>query len=292
MHHSSRRALSTARMGIVLAVAVALSAMPLVASRAAAPETEQALQVAVNGSQRTPAFRLRDKYRHPLQTLEFFGIRPDMTVVEVLPGGGWYTEVLAPFLHDRGNLIEATPPVSSANPYFRKAATAYAAKLAAAPNVYGKVEIMPFEPPDYMPLGAPASADLVVTFLNLHDFVYVNVHKEILDDIVQRFFHSAVQVLRPGGRLGVVAHRARPGMPLVESLPLGRLPQDYVIAQARRAGLTLVATSEISANPRDDGTTPVWNLPPMLKQGTLNRDKYQATGEADDMTLLFAAPKE
>ena len=292
MHHSSRRAISTARMGIVLAVAVALSAMPLVASRAAAPEAEQALQGAVNGSQRTPAFRLRDKYRHPLQTLELFGIRPDMTVVEVLPGTGWYTEILAPFLRDRGNLIEATPPVSSANPYFRKAAIAYAAKLAAAPNVYGKVEITPFEPPDYMPLGAPGSADLVVTFLNLHDFVYVNVHKEILDDIMQRFFHSAVQVLRPGGRLGVVAHRARPGMPLVESLPLGRLPQDYVIAQARRAGLTLVATSEISANPRDDGTTPVWNLPPMLKQGTLNRENYQAIGEADDMTLLFATPKE
>ena len=279
-------------MGVILAMAALLSAVPLATSRAATPDTEQALRAAVDGPQRTPAFRLRDKYRHPLQTLEFFGIRPDMTVVEVLPGGGWYTEILAPFLRDRGKLIEATPALSSANPFFRKGAAAYAAKLSAAPDVYGKVETTAFEPPDYMPLGAPGSADLVVTFLNMHDFVYANVHKEILSDIVQRFFRSALQVLKPGGRLGVVAHRARVGMPLAESLPLGRLPQDYVIQQARRAGLTLVATSEISANPRDDGTNPVWNLPPTLKQGAQDREKYLTIGESDDMTLLFAAPKE
>ncbi len=291
MTHSSRgRSRARATFGGVLAAV--LLVVPLAAGRAAAPDTEQALQAVLDGPQRTPAFKQRDKYRHPLQTLEFLGIRPDMTVVEVLPGGGWYTEILAPFLRDHGKLLEATPVVSSANPYYRRTATAFAAKLAAAPDVYGKVGITPFEPPDYMPLGAPGSADMVVTFLNLHDFVYVNVHKEILDDIVQRFFRAALQVLRPGGRLGVVEHRAKAGMGLAESLPLGRLPQDYVIQQARRAGLTLIETSEATANPRDDGSNPVWNLPPMLKLGEQDRSKYLEIGESDNMTLLFAAPKE
>ena len=280
-------------IAMLLALAGTVSALPVTASWAAMPpDAEQALQAVLDGPQRTSAFKSRDKYRHPLQTLEFFGIRPDMTVVEVLPGGGWYTEILAPFLRDHGTLIEATPALSSANPFFRRGAAAFAAKLAAAPDVYGKVETTAFEPPDYMPLGAPGSADRVVTFLNLHDFVYANVHKEILDDIVQRFFRSALQVLKPGGRLGVVEHRAKAGMGLSESIPLGRVPQDYVIEQAKRAGLTLVATSEANANKRDDGTNPVWNLPPMLRLGEQDRAKYLEIGESDDMTLLFAAPAE
>lgn len=273
----------------MLILAGTLATLP---TRAATPDTAQALQAVLDGPQRTPAFKERDKYRHPLETLEFFRLQPDMTVIEVLPGGGWYTEILAPFLRDHGKLIEATPARSSANPFFRRGADAFAAKLAAAPDVYGKVETTAFEPPEYMPLGAPGSADMVVTFLNLHDFVYANVHKEILDDVVQRFLRSAQLVLKPGGLLGVVEHRARAGMPLAESIPLGRVPQDYVIRQAKRAGLELVATSEANANLRDDGSNPVWDLPPMLRLGAQDRGKYLAIGESDDMTLLFTVPKQ
>ncbi len=282
-----------AMLRTMLILAGTLASLPPSAAGAAAPtDPVQALQAVLDGPQRTPAFKLRDTYRHPLQTLEFFRIRPNMTVVEVLPGGGWYTEILAPYLRDHGKLIEATPALSSSNPFFRRGAASFVAKLSAAPDVYAKVETIAFEPPDYMPLGGPGSADMVVTFLNLHDFIYANVHKEVLDDVLQRFFRSAVQVLKPGGLLGVVEHRARAGATVSDSVPLGRVPQDYVLHQAKRAGLTLVATSEVNANPRDDGTNPVWNLPPMLKLGGQDRDKYLAIGESDNMTVLFTVANE
>ena len=137
--------------GFALALAGAIAALPAVTQAATTPAVDQALQADIDGPQRTPAFKRRDAYRHPLQTLEFFGIRPDMAVVEVLPGRGWFTEILAPFLRDHGALIEATPAVSSPSPFMRKGAEAYVKKLAASPNVYGKVTTTPFESPEYMP---------------------------------------------------------------------------------------------------------------------------------------------
>ncbi len=232
----------------------------------------------------------RDRYRHPLQTLEFFGIRPDMTVVEVLPGGGWYTEILAPFLRDKGQLIEATPPASSPNPFFRKMALKYKAKLDAKSNVYGRVKTEPFEPPAYMGLGPPDSADMVVTFLNMHDFMYANVHGDVTGMVAERFFRSAYLALKPGGILGVVAHRAPATMPVTQSFKLGRLPQTYVIRKAEQAGFRLAGTSKVSANPKDPGTMPVWYLPPMLSQGQNDRAHYKAIGPGDDMTLRFVKP--
>ncbi|MBS2132140.1 class I SAM-dependent methyltransferase (plasmid) [Burkholderia thailandensis] len=252
-----------------------------------ADDTNQTLKAAIDGQHRTPAFKQRDRYRHPLATLEFFGIRPDMSVVEVLPGAGWYTEILAPFLKERGRLIEATPPVSSANPFYRKMANMYEGKLLSNPEIYGKVQTLAYEPPEYMPLGAPESADMIATFLNLHDFVYVNTHGEVTDAIMQRFFQSAYQALKPGGVLGIVEHRARAGESVSDAIPKGRIPQSYVIQQAMRAGFELAGTSEINANPKDDGSYPVWYLPPTLKLGNKDRDKYLAIGESDDMTLRF-----
>ena len=249
-----------------------------------------ALQKAIEGSQRTPAYVERDRFRHPLQTLDFFGMRPDMTVVEVLPGAGWYTEILAPFLRDQGQLIEATPPISSPDPFSRKMATKYAAKLNADSAVYGRVTVEPFEPPSYMGLGPPSSVDMIVTFRNIHDFMYANVHGHVSDAIALRFFRSAYRALKPGGILGVVAHRAPAGMPIAESFKLGRLPQRYVISLAERAGFHLAGTSEISANPKDPGTIPVWYLPPTLSQGRQDLAHYNAIGEGDDMTLRFEKP--
>ncbi|WP_350357439.1 methyltransferase [Paraburkholderia fungorum] len=252
---------------------------------------DQTLTAVIDGAQRTPAFRQRDKYRHPLATLEFFGIRPDMTVVEVLPGAGWYTEILAPFLKTRGQLIEATPPTTSVNPFFRKMAGMYGKKLLGNPQAYGKVAMTAFEPPEYMPLGGPESADMVVTFLNLHDFVYSNAHNETTDAVMQRFFLSAYQVLKPGGVLGIVEHRARAGETVADAIAKGRVPQDYAIREARQAGFELAGTSEVNANPKDDGSDPVWYLPPTLKLGDKDRQKYLAIGESDDMTLRFIKPK-
>ena len=245
----------------------------------------QGLQAALKGPQRSPAHAARDKARHPGETLAFFGIRPDMRVIEVLPGGGWYTEILAPFLREHGTLIEATPPATASNPFMRKRAQQYAAKLAADPSVYGKVRREPFELPQYMALGAPDSADMVLTFRNMHDLMFANVHGVPTDALMQRFFRSAYDVLKPGGVLGIVGHRADPHMPAGKSFHLGRLPQAFVVREAGQAGFRLAASSEINANPKDPRTEPVWKLPPS------NHDaKAEAIGDADNMTLKLVKP--
>lgn len=253
-------------------------------------DVHRELEAAINGPQRSPGNIKRDKYRHPEQTLEFFGIRPDMKVIEVLPGGGWYTEILAPFLHDRGRLAEATLPASSENPFARKLATRYAEKLAAKPDIYGRVIREPFELPAYMALGAPDSADMVLTFRNMHDLIFANVHGEVTDALMQRFLRSAYQVLKPGGTLGIVAHRASPDMPVAKSYALGRLPQAFLVREVEQAGFHLSGTSEVNANAKDPRTIPVWYLPPSLAQGQTDREKYEAIGEADNMTLKFVKP--
>jgi predicted methyltransferase len=279
------------RLLLFLPICIYIAALQVGAAIAGTPNgVQDALQKAIDGPQRTPAYVKRDPYRHPLQTLEFFGMRPDMTVIEVLPEGGWYTEILAPFLHDQGHLIEATPPISSPNSFSRKMAIKYKAKLDADPAVYGRVAAEPFEPPSYMDLGAPESVDMIVTFKNIHDFMYANVHGDVSDVIALRFFQSAYGALKPGGILGVVAHRAPAGTPIAETFKLGRLPQEYVVSLAERAGFRLAGTSEVSANPKDPGTIPVWYLPPMLSQGQQDIARYKAIGEGDDMTLRFEKP--
>ncbi|HYW75518.1 MAG TPA: hypothetical protein VFA48_02685 [Gammaproteobacteria bacterium] len=281
---------STLRYRFLLSLVALMLAMPALA--ATPPAVQKALKAAINGPQRTPAYAKRDRYRHPLQTLEFFGIRPDMRVVEVLPGGGWYTEILAPFLHDHGHLIEATPPTTSPNPFFRKMAKKYKAKLAADPSVYGHVKLQAFSPPAYMPLGAPDSADMILTFRNMHDLIYANVHGQVTALIMQRFFRSAYRALKPGGILGVVGHRANPDASVAKSHKLGRLPQHFVIQQAEQAGFKLAGTSGINANPKDPRDMPIWYLPPTLERGKTDRAHYKAIGEGDNMTLKFVKPGE
>ena len=280
-------------MRLQLAISLALVLGAAQATQAAPPpDVAPGLTAAIGGPQRSPAHVARDKYRHPEQTLAFFGIRPDMRVIEVLPGGGWYTEILAPFLHDHGMLIEATPPETSRSPFARRMAKRYADKLAAKPAIYGRVEREPFELPDYMPLGAPESADMVLTFRNMHDLIFANVHGKATDAMLQRFLRSAYGVLKPGGILGIVAHRADADMPAAKSFKLGRLPQAFLVREAEQAGFHLAAASEINANSKDPRTEPVWFLPPSLEGGANSRAKYAAIGEADNMTLKFIKPAQ
>ena len=271
------------RFALVLPLCAALLA-PGAAFAATPAGVQHELERAIAGPQRSSANVARDRNRHPLQALEFFGIRPDMTVTEVLPGGGWYTEILAPFLRDHGTLIEATPPSGPM-------AARFQAKLDANPAIYGRVRKTPFAPPESVALGPPNSADMILTFRNLHDFMYENVHGQETDAILMRFFRSALQTLKPGGVLGVEAHRAPRDMSPRESFKLGRLPQAFAVAEAERAGFQLAGTSEINANPKDPGTMPVWFLPPTLGQGTTDRARYEAIGEADNMELRFVKPK-
>lgn len=278
-------------LGIIILLAILPGAAMAAEPAANVPAASQALDAAINGPQRTPAYKARDKFRHPKQTLEFFGIQPGMTVVEVLPGGGWYTEILAPLLRDHGTLIEATAPLSDPQPFTHKMAVKYAGKLAADPGVYGKVQLTPFELPAYMHLGPPDTADMVVTFRNMHDFIFANVHGEVTDVLLQKFLRAAYQVLKPGGILGIVAHRANPGADIAESHAMERLPQAYVIREAEMAGFKLAGTSEINANPKDPRSFPVMYLPPgsMAKS---DQAKYDAIGEADNMTLKFVKPAD
>ena len=244
-----------------------------------------ALQHAVDGSWRSAANKARDRYRHPAETLEFFGLRPDMTVIELEPGGGWYTEILAPVLHDHGHLIEATPPLGTGKPFMRRMAQGFANKLKSDPAVYGNVAMIPFAPPGQVELGPPASADMVLTFRNAHD--WLNESPATLAAI----FQAAYEVLKPGGVLGVTEHRARAyADPLESSRALHRITEDYMIEAGLEAGFRLAGVSAVNANPKDAETVNVHRLPPDLSGPAGERAQMQAIGESDRMTLRFVKP--
>jgi predicted methyltransferase len=265
----------------VLAASLALSAVPCIPAPAGAAAAT--IQQAVAGSWRSAANKARDRYRHPVQTLEFFGLRPDMTVIELDPAGGWFTEILAPVLHDRGHLIEATPPATGR---MARMAAAFESKLKADPAVYGTVRTTPFAPPAQVKLGPPNSADMVLTFRNLHD--WLNNDPATLAAV----FRAAYEVLKPGGVLGVTEHRARPyEEATAASKALHRIPEDYVIEAGLKAGFQLAGASEVNANPKDAETVNVHRLPPDLSGSAGERAQMLAIGESDRMTLKFVKPQ-
>ncbi|MFI4878502.1 MAG: class I SAM-dependent methyltransferase, partial [Steroidobacterales bacterium] len=230
---------------ILLLAALLLPAVAGAATPGQAPTAQ--LQQAVNGRARAPANKARDRYRHPAETLAFFGIRPDMTVVELEPGGGWYTEILAPYLYERGHLIEAAPSSSAK----------FAAKLKAAPALYGHITMVPFAPPEQVRLGADHSADMVLTFRNTHDWLNDSPAE------LAAVFKAAFDVLKPGGVFGLTEHRAKPFADAVQSSKaLHRLPEDYLIDLGLKTGFRLDGASEINANPNDPEDLNIHHLPP------------------------------
>jgi predicted methyltransferase len=231
------------------------------------------LQKAVNGDWRSAAHKARDQYRHPIETLQFFGLKPDMTVIELEPGGGWYTEILAPVLYAQGHLLEASGPK-------------FADKIKANPAVFGHIgTIIPFDPPKEVQLGAANSADMVLTFRNTHDWLIDS------PDTLAAVFKSVFDVLKPGGVFGIEEHRAKPFAIATESAPaLHRIPEDYMIALALKTGFRVAGVSEINANPRDPEDINVHRLPPDLAGPAAEHAKMQAIGESDRMTLKFVKP--
>jgi predicted methyltransferase len=211
----------------------------------------------------------------------FFGIKPDMTVVEVWPGaGGWYTEILAPLLAERGKLYAAMPPRMPGNEYVTQSLAQFDAKLAARPDVYGKVTVTRLGPGDF-DIAPPGSADLVVTFRNLHNWMNQGFEKEALAEMYR--------ALKPGGVLGVEEHRGIAGRPQDPRAVSGYVDEQYAIDLITAAGFVLEARSEINANPKDtkDYEQGVWSLPPTYRAGNRDRAKYQAIGESDRFTLRF-----
>ena len=236
------------------------------------------------GDHRAPANKARDKYRHPKETLLFFGLRPDLTVVEISPGSGWYTEILAPVLHDAGQYFVAVSAITEKTPEaLRQNDTAYRGMLAAAPDLYGKVTLSVLSP-GALRVAPPGSADLVLTFRNVHNWAKAG----RADAMFKAFFEA----LKSGGTLGVVEHRARPDASFQQQIDSGYMTEAYVVDTAQQAGFKLVNKSEINANPKDTKDHPggVWTLPPTLRYGDENREKYLAIGESDRMTLKFVKP--
>ena len=272
--------LRPARPLTMLLCTLALS-MPLLAA-ADGGTADAAISQALKGAWREPANVARDQYRHPKETLEFFGLQPNMTVVELWPGAGWYTEVLAPVLHDQGQLIEAAIPTKG----FGESDNTQKLldKLAADKDVYGKVQVIDFAPPGKLSLGKDGSADMVLTFRNAHN--WEGQHQLLA------VFQAAFKVLKHGGVLGLTDHRAAPGKTVDQVFKSGYMPVDYIIQTAEKAGFKLAGQSEINANPKDDRDHPkgVWTLPPTYAMGDTDKAKYAAIGESDRMTLKFVKP--
>ncbi|MGH8176297.1 MAG: class I SAM-dependent methyltransferase [Steroidobacter sp.] len=270
-------------MGLRVAAAVlAATSLLLTACATTRSGASSAALDAVLAAEHRPAeHRARDTYRHPKETLQFFGIAPDMTVVEVWPGAGWYTEVLAPLLRDRGRLYAAHLDPSSGE-YAKSAVDAYKAKLADRPDLYDKVLLTTLAaPPAKSELAPPASANLVVTFRNMHNWMMFGWERAA--------FEAMHAVLKPGGMLGVVEHRGDPKIPQDPKAASGYVDEQYAIDLIESVGFRLVARSNINANPKDskDYEKGVWTLPPVYAAGETDRARYTQIGESDRFTLKF-----
>jgi len=249
-----------------------------------------AIDAALAGSHRSEANKARDGYRHPKETLEFFGLRPEMTVVEIWPGGGWYTEVLAPVLRERGKLYVAQYGSKPPFPYQQREMDTLAGKMRANPDLYRAVTPTALNLLTNELTIAPAgSADLVVTFRNVHNWFEEGYGPPNAAEVAFRAMFTAI---KPGGMLGVVDHRWPDPNTEDPAARNGYVSEQRVIELAEAAGFELAGRSEVNRNPRDTHDYPegVWTLPPDLALGERDREKYLAIGESDRLTLKFVKP--
>ena len=237
------------------------------------------LDQAIAGEHRSAKNKARDQYRNPKETLEFFGFTPSMTVVEITPGGGWYTEILAPALKGKGTLYGAHYADSGDDSYYSRSRRNLEKKLASN-DVFSEVKLTDFDPKKTSKLAPKGTADLVLTFRNLHNWG---------DKGMEQVFKDAYNALKKGGVLGVVEHRMPASQSWEENKRSGYVPQDLAVKYATAAGFKLAATSDVNANAKDTANHPkgVWTLPPRLALGDQDKEKYLAIGESDRMTLKF-----
>jgi predicted methyltransferase len=246
--------------------------------------TAQTLTSILAGDQRTEENRARDHYRHPKETLLFFGVRPQMKVMEVWPEPGWYTEVIAPLLRNSGVYYAAVTP-DPGSKHVTQRLDDFRAKLAARPDLYQHVQVVSF-PLDGTDAVPPESLDMVLTFRNIHNWM--------ADDKAAQAFATMYRALKPGGVLGVVEHRGNPAVSQDPQAKSGYVNEDYAIRLIEAQGFRLGAKSEVNANPKDtkDYEQGVWTLPPSYRLGPRDHDKYAAIGESDRFTLRFVKPKK
>ena len=274
---------------LLLASALLVAVPAFAAPATVAPAKIQvtpAIDAAVKASARDPANVKRDNYRHPAQSLAFFKVSPEKTVIEITPGNGWYSEILAPLLRDKGHYIAAVVdpsavPEGRGRDYQQRSRDGLEKKFAGAPAQFDKAAVVGYDPAK--PVFGPAnSADVVLTFRNVHNWRKAGQ--------AQGMFLGFFNVLKPGGVLGVVEHRAKADV--ADDDDTGYVGQQQVIAMAEAAGFKLDARTEVNANPRDTKDHPngVWTLPPTNQHDKGDDAKYQAIGESDRMTLRFVKP--
>jgi len=276
------------RAPALAALALTLASLTLT-SCAARMSTRQVTAVVLDGvlagNQRSAENRARDVYRHPKETLLFFGLRPEMKVVEIWPDpDGWYTEVIAPLVRDKGKYYAAVLDAAPGNANQEKRVADFRTKLASRSDLYDRVEVTVLSDngKDLVP---PASVDMVLTFRNIHNWM--------ARGKTEQNFAAMFRALKPGGTLGVVEHRGNSAKPQDPQARSGYVNEQYAIDLIEAQGFRLVAKSEINANPRDpkDYQQGVWVLPPTYRLGDKDREKYTAIGESDRFTLKFVKPK-
>ncbi len=256
----------------LIALTLAALAVPALAATSLAP--------ILAGNWRSDANKARDAARHPAETLAFFGLKPTMTVVEVSPGAGWYTEILAPYLRDKGKLyVGAADP--AAGERYKGSYDRFKARLDKYPAVFDKVTITPIAPKDWQRIAPAGGADMVVTFRNVHNWY--------IDGEAPEAFAGFARALKKGGILGVEEHRLPEDKPDAMQNSSGYMKRSTVLKLAQDAGFKLVGESKINANPKDTHDYPkgVWTLPPNFAEKDVDRAKYAAIGESDRMTLRF-----
>ena len=267
------------------AVLAALAAVLLYACAAESSRqtTAETLTTLLAADYRSEENRARDRYRHPKETLLFFGIRPELTVMEVWPEPGWYTEILAPLLREKGKYYAAVIGADPGSKYITERLDDYQKKLSARADLYDKVAVVPF-PVDGTDAVPPGSVDMVVTFRNIHNWMS--------RDYAMHAFATMYRALKPGGVLGVVEHRGNAAVAQDPRAKSGYVNEDFAVRLIEAQGFRLVAKSEVNANAKDtkDYEQGVWTLPPSYRLGDKDHDKYAAIGESDRFTLRFVKP--
>jgi len=253
----------------------------ILSSTVMAGDSSAELDKVLQGSHREAKNVARDVYRHPKETLMVFGIQPDMKVLEITPGRGWYTEILAPLMKDSGELTVASFGDTHPREYLRNIHIEFMKKMGADPDTYGKVKTVLFRKDGYLADIPDSSMDMVVTFRNSHNWIRLGWIEEI--------YAAFNRVLKPGGILGVVQHRADKGSDYIASAEKGYVPESYLINLVEDAGFELVKKSDININLADSKDYPegVWSLPPTYREKDKDKAKYTAIGESDRMTLKF-----
>ncbi len=279
-----RPPLKIAARAIVLACLLGTTALLTGCATTSGRETTaNSLDAILTGGQRTAADRARDRFRHPKETLLFFGIRPRTRVLQVWPESGWYTEIVAPLVHARGRYYAGVMAPDPGSRFLTARLASYRRLLASRPDQYGKVKVVTF-PLNGSDVVAPGTVDMVLSFRNLHEWMALGDAQQALVTIYR--------ALAPGGVFGIVDNRGDPSLPQDPRAKSGYVRQDYAIRLIEAAGFRLIATSEVNANPRDTRNYPcgVWALPPDYRLGKIDRARYEAIGESDRFTLKFVKP--